>query len=188
MVDANGAYTTADLDVFRELDQYDLLMFEQPMAPDDLDGLALLQQAVTTPVCLDETAESLERTRAAIERGAGRIVNLKIQRVGGLGPAQAIHNLCYQHGVACWVGAMPELGIGQAHAIHLATLPNCKYPADIEPSARWFVDDYTIPLVEMASPGIIEVPTRPGLGYHVDPVKVKRYQVRQQEFTNVARA
>jgi O-succinylbenzoate synthase len=158
------------------------------MAPDDLDGLARLQQAVTTPVCLDETAESLERTRAAIERGAGRIVNLKIQRVGGLGPAQAIHNLCYQHGVACWVGAMPELGIGQAHAIHLATLPNCKYPADIEPSARWFVDDYTSPLVEMASPGIIEVPTRPGLGYHVDPVKVKRYQVRQQEFTTIARA
>ncbi len=188
LVNANGAYTAAELDVFRELNQYDLLMFEQPMAPDDLDGLALLQQAVATPVCLDETAKSLERTQAALERGAGRIVNLKIQRVGGLGPAQAIHNLCYQHGVACWVGAMPELGIGQAHAIHLATLPNCKYPADIEPSARWFVNDYTIPLVEMASPGIIEVPTRPGLGYHVDPVKVKRYQVRQQEFTNVARA
>jgi O-succinylbenzoate synthase len=187
-VDANGAYTAADLDVFRELDEYDLLMFEQPMARDDLDGLAALQQAVATPVCLDETAESLERTTAAIERGAGRIVNLKIQRVGGLGPARAIHDLCYQHGVACWVGAMPELGIGQAHAIHLATLPNCKYPADIEPSARWFVDDYTVPLVEMASPGIIEVPTRPGLGYHVDPAKLKRYQVRQQEFTDTTRA
>jgi o-succinylbenzoate synthase len=183
MVDANGAYTAADLDVFRELDQYDLLMFEQPMAEDDLDGLAALQQAVSTPVCLDETATSPERTAEAIRRGAGRIVNLKLQRVGGLGPAQAIHDLCYQHGVDCWVGAMPELGIGQAHAIHLGTLPNCKYPADVEPSARWFVDDYTIPLVELASPGIIAVPTRPGLGYHLDPVKVRRYQVRQQEFT-----
>jgi o-succinylbenzoate synthase len=183
IVDANGAYTAGDLDVFRELDQYDLLMFEQPMAPDDLDGLVALQQAVVTPVCLDETAESPERTAEAIRRGAGKIVNLKIQRVGGLGPAQAIHDLCYQHGVDCWVGAMPELGIGQAHAIHLATLPNCKYPADVEPSSRWFVDDYTIPLVELAGPGIIEVPTRPGLGYHVDPVKLRRYQVRQQEFS-----
>jgi O-succinylbenzoate synthase len=187
MVDANGAYTSADLDVFRELDQYDLLMFEQPMASGDLDGLAALQAAVATPVCLDETADSLERTAEAIRRGAGRIVNLKIQRVGGIGPARAIHDLCYQHGVDCWVGAMPELGIGQAHAIHLATLPNCKYPADIEPSARWFVDDYTIPLVGFASAGIIEVPTRPGLGYHVDPLKVKRYQVRQQEFTRTTR-
>ena len=149
MVDANGAYTAADVDIFRELDQYDLLMFEQPMAADDLDGLAALQAAVTTPVCLDETADSLERTAEAIRRGAGRIVNLKLQRVGGLGPALAIHDLCYQHGVACWVGAMPELGIGQAHGIHLATLPNCKYPTDVEPSARWFVDDYTIPLVEL---------------------------------------
>jgi O-succinylbenzoate synthase len=187
MVDANGAYTAADLDIFRDLDQYDLLMLEQPMAAGDLDGLAALQQAVSTPVCLDETAESPDRTAEAIRRGAGRIVNLKIQRVGGLGPARAIHDLCYQNGVACWVGAMPELGIGQAHAIHLGTLPNCKYPADIEPSSRWFVDDYTIPLVELASPGIIEVPTRPGLGYHVDPAKVRRYQVRQREFTGATR-
>ena len=142
-----------------------------------------MQRAVSTPVCLDETAESLERTAEAIRRGAGRIVNLKIQRVGGLGPALAIHDLCYRHGVACWVGSMPELGIGQAHGIHLATLPNCKYPTDIEPSARWFVDDYSIPLIELAGPGIIAVPTRPGLGYHVDPVKLRRYQVRQQEFT-----
>ena len=183
MVDANGAYTAADVDIFRELDQYDLLMFEQPMAEDDLDGLAALQQAVSTPVCLDETATSLERTAEAIRRGAGRIVNLKLQRVGGLGPAQAIHDLCYRNGVACWVGAMPELGIGQAHGIHLATLPNCKYPTDVEPSARWFVDDYTVPLVELAGPGIIAVPTRPGLGYLVDPVKLRRYQVRQQVFT-----
>lgn len=187
MVDANGAYTVADLDVFRELDQFDLLMFEQPMAPDDLEGSAALQQAVATPVCLDETATSPGRTAEAIRYGAGRIVNLKLQRVGGLGPARAIHDLCYQNGVACWVGAMPELGIGQAHAIHLGTLPNCKYPADIEPSARWFVDDYTVPLVELAGSGIISVPTRPGLGFHLDPVKVRRYQVRQQEFTRAAR-
>jgi O-succinylbenzoate synthase len=182
-VDANAAYTVADIDVFRELDQYDLLMFEQPMAADDLGGLSALQRAVNTPVCLDETAETVETTAAAIEQGAGRIVNLKIQRVGGLGPALAIHNLCHQRGIACWVGCMPELGIGQAHGIHLATLANCKYPSDLEPSARWFVDDYVVPLIELAGPGILMLPSRPGLGYHVDPAKVRRYQVRQQEFT-----
>jgi O-succinylbenzoate synthase len=183
MVDANAAYTAADIDLFRELDQYDLLMLEQPMGVDDLDGLAALQGAVTTPVCLDETAESLEKTARAIERGACRIVNLKIQRVGGLGSALAIHNLCHQRGVACWVGTMPELGIGQAHGIHLATLANCKYPSDIEPSTRWFVDDYTVPMIDMAAPGIISVPSRPGLGVLVDPAKVRRYQVRQEQIT-----
>jgi o-succinylbenzoate synthase len=183
MVDANGAYTINDIDVFRTLDEYDLLMFEQPLAADDLDGLTALQAAVTTPVCLDETAETLERTAEAIRRGACRIVNLKIQRVGGFGPALALHDLCYEKGVACWVGTMPELGVGQAQGIHLAALANCKYPTDIEPSARWFVDDYVTPLIELSAPGILHVPTRPGLGYQVDPAKVRRYQVQHREFT-----
>jgi O-succinylbenzoate synthase len=182
MVDANGSYTIADLDAFRELDRYDLLMIEQPMAAADLRGSAELQRAIETPVCLDETADSLEQTVAAIECGAGRIVNLKLQRVGGFGPARAIHDFCWQHGIDCWVGCMPELGIGQAHGIHLATLPNCKYPSDLEPSARWFVDDYTVPMIDLAAPGLIHVPDRPGLGYLLDAAKVHHYQVRQQEF------
>jgi O-succinylbenzoate synthase len=183
MVDANGAYTATDIDVFRQLDEFDLLMFEQPMAPDDIDGSAELQKAVVTPVCLDESAETPEKTAEAIRRGACRIVNLKIQRVGGLGPARVIHDLCHQAGVACWVGTMPELGIGQAAGIHLAALANCRYPTDVEPSARWFVDDYVAPPLELASPGLFSVPTRPGLGFQVDPAKLRRYQVRQAEFT-----
>lgn len=183
MVDANAAYTAADLDVFRALDAFDLLMFEQPFAPADLDGLAALQSAVATPVCLDESVESAEIAEDAIRRGACRIVNLKLQRVGGFGPARAIHDACARHGVACWVGSMPELGIGQAHGIHLAALGNCRYPSDLEPSARWFVDDYSAPLVELAAPGRLAVPTRPGVGYEVDHATVRRYQVRRQEFT-----
>ncbi len=153
------------------------------MAADDLDGLAALQRALATPICLDETAETPAKAAEAIRRGACRIVNLKVQRVGGLGPALALHDLCHEHGIACWVGSMPELGVGQAHGIHLAALGNCRYPTDIEPSARWFVDDYVVPLIEMSAPGVLSVPTRPGLGYLVDPVKVRRYQVRHREFT-----
>jgi o-succinylbenzoate synthase len=184
MVDANGAYTVADLDVFRELDDFDLLMFEQPMKAADLDGLAQLQRSVTTPVCIDESAETLEQTALAIDKGACRIVNLKLQRVGGLGPARAIHDLCHQRGVACWVGSMPELGLGQAFGIHLAALANCKYPTDVEPSARWFVDDYVVPPLELSGEGLFAVPTRPGVGFQVDSVKVRRYQIRQEEFSS----
>jgi O-succinylbenzoate synthase len=188
MVDANGAYTRDDIAIFRALDEHDLLMFEQPLPTDDLDGLAELQAAVSTPVCLDETAITPARTAEAIRRGACRIVNIKIQRVGGFGPALAIHDLCYEQGVACWVGSMPELGVGQAQGIHLASLANCKYPTDIEPSARWFVDDYVVPTLELSAPGILNVPTRPGLGYQVDPVKVRRYQLQHREFTGRALA
>lgn len=183
MVDARGAYTIADLNVFRELDLFDLLMIEQPMAVDDLAGSAALQAELVTPICLDESARSLDTIGEAIQRGACRIVSIKIQRVGGLGPALAIHDLCHQHGVACWVGTTPELGIGQAHGIHLAALGNCRYPTDIGPSARWFVDDYAAPHLELAAPGILSVPSRPGLGYQMDHAKVRRYQVRQSEFT-----
>ena len=110
MVDANGAYTAADIDVFRELDDFDLLMFEQPMAADDLDGLAQLQKSRHHAGLPRRDGRDLEQTAEAIRRGACRIVNIKIQRVGGLGPARAIHDLCHQQGIACWVGSMPELG------------------------------------------------------------------------------
>jgi O-succinylbenzoate synthase len=182
MVDANAAYTGDDIDVFRALDEAGLLMFEQPMAADDIEGLVALQAVVSTPVCIDETADDLARTLEVIRRGGCRIVNLKIQRVGGFGPALAIHDACAAEGVPCWVGTMPELGIGQAQGIHLAALDNCKYPTDVEPSARWFVDDYIEPLLELSTPGVFEVPTRPGLGYQINLAKVKRYQIRQREF------
>ncbi len=181
MIDAAAAYSVNDIDIFRELDDYDLLMFEQPMAADDFEGLAALQAAVTTPVCLDETATTVERTAEAIRRGACRIVSLKLQNLGGFGPALAVHDLCYQNGVACWVGTTPELGVGSAQGIHLAALGNCRYATDIEPSPRWFVDDCIVPLIEHSGPGVLSVPTRPGLGYQIDHSKLKRYQVRHTE-------
>lgn len=183
MVDANGSYTAADLDIFRELDDHDLLMIEQPMAADDLDGLAALQAAVGTPICIDESARDLASVAAAVERGSCRVVNLKLQRVGGFGAARAIHDYCYTRGIACWVGTTPELGIGLAHGLQLATLPNCKYPTDIAPSVRWYADDYVTPALELAAPGVFALPMRPGLGYRVDPAKLRRYEVRRREFT-----
>ncbi len=188
VVDGGGEYTSADLPLFRELDELDLLMIEQPCAAGDVDALAELQAALITPICLDETATSYEETAEAVRRGAGRIVNLKIQRTGGLGPARAIHDLCFQHGVACWVGSSPEFGLGQSYGVHLGTLANCKYPTDLQPSARWFVDDYVVPPFEMDSPGLFTVPARPGVGVQIDPQKVRRYQIRQQEFTRTAHA
>ncbi|QEH33643.1 o-succinylbenzoate synthase [Aquisphaera giovannonii] len=184
MVDANGAYSSRDIDVLRALDEFDLLMIEQPMKPGDIEGMIALQGQISTPICIDESAGTMEQTTEAIRLGACRIVNLKIQRVGGLGPARAIHDLCFQHGIACWVGSTPELGLGQSFGLHLATLANCKYPTGVQPSARWFVDDCIAPALELSSPGLFSIPQRPGVGYQVDQQKLRRYQVRQAEFTS----
>ena len=188
MVDGGGEYTEADADLFRALDDLDLLMIEQPYAIRDFDALADLQATLVTPICLDESADTLEQTAEAIRRSACKIVNLKIQRTGGLGAARAIHDLCHRHGVACWVGSTPELGLGQAFGVHLGTLPNCKYPSDLEPGARWFVEDIVAPPFEMSGGGQFAVPARPGVGVQVDMQKVHRYQVDRREFTRTTSA
>jgi O-succinylbenzoate synthase len=183
MVDGQGAYRREDLPIFQRMEDFTLLMIEQPLPPDDLDGMAEWQSRLLTPLCLDEGATTPKQTAFALDRGAARIVNLKLQRVGGFGPARAIHDVCATRDVACWVGTTPELGIGQAGGLHLATLNDCRYPSDVEPSARWFMDDYVTPRLELAAPGRFTVPTRPGVGLQVDPVKLRRYAVRDQTFT-----
>jgi O-succinylbenzoate synthase len=183
MVDGQGAYTVQDMEHLQQLDQEDLLMIEQPFGRDDLDGLAALQDRLTTPICLDETVNAVPRGIEAIERGCGRIVNLKLQNQGGLLRARALHDELYARGVPCFVGTRLELGVGRAAGLHLGTLPACSYPTDVAPSARWFVDDVVQPLLELAAPGRFDVPTRPGLGFLLKPEPIRRYQVRYEEFT-----
>jgi O-succinylbenzoate synthase len=177
-VDANAAYTIDQLDTFQRLDKLGLMMIEQPFAADDCDGLERLQSEIETPVCVDESAETVDQTRELLRRGCCRIVNIKIQRVGGLRNARAIHDACRDAGAACWVGTMPELGIGQAQGIHLGALAGCSLPSDIEPSRRWFADDYTDPPIELSEPGCFAVPDAPGLGYRVSDRALARYRVR----------
>jgi O-succinylbenzoate synthase len=181
-VDANAAYTLDDLPVFQELDKHGLAMIEQPLHYDDIVDHAKLQAAIDTPVCLDESAHSLAHVRQAIELESCRIINIKIQRVGGLANAQAMHDLCYDHGIPCWVGCMPESGIGHAQGLALAALPNCVYPTDIEATARFYLEDITRPPVTVAGDGTIAVPTGPGLGVEVDEEAIARLQVTRVSF------
>ncbi len=168
MVDANAAYGAADLPLIRELDRFSLLMIEQPFARDALELAAEAQRGMRTPICADESAESLEALRRIIELGSARILNIKIQRVGGLALARKMHDAAAAAGLPCWVGTMPELGIASAHGLHLATLPNCTYPSDIEASERWYPDDIIAPKIELAGGGCIRLPAGAGIGYRPD--------------------
>lgn len=180
-VDANGAYDLTDLKTFQELDQFGLMMFEQPFPGPMLTELAELQRNVQTPVCLDESIESEDDLKEAIRLGSMRIVNIKIQRVGGFGPSLRICDICRENGIPVWVGTMPELGIGQAQAMALATRSECCYPTDVEASLRWFRDDVIDPMLEVRD-GHLNLQPGAGIGFEVDERKLQRYLITTAAF------
>jgi len=167
-VDANAAYRLADVDVFRELDAFGLLMVEQPLHHEDLYEHSLLQRQIRTDLCLDESIRSSADARAAIELGSCRIVNIKQGRVGGLLEAKRVHDVAAEFGVPVWCGGMLETGIGRSTNVALAALPNFTLPGDTSATSRYFAEDLTEPLV-LAPDGTLPVPDGPGIGVDPDP-------------------
>jgi o-succinylbenzoate synthase len=162
-VDANAAYALGDVEVFRALDAFDLLMIEQPLHHDDLVEHAKLQAQIRTDICLDESIRSAADAAAGIELGACRIVNIKQGRVGGVPEAARIHDVARSAEIPVWCGGMLETGIGRATNLALAALPGFTLPGDTSASARYFLDDITTPFM-MAPDGTMEVPSGPGIG------------------------
>ncbi|MBA2705202.1 MAG: o-succinylbenzoate synthase [Blastocatellia bacterium] len=182
MVDANASYTIADQAMFRELDNFGLMMIEQPLARDAHEEAAQLQRALRTPLCADESAESLDSLASLIEKRAARIVNIKIQRVGGLSEARLMLEQARTAGLECWVGTMPELGVASAQGLHLAANAGFTYPTDIEASARWYVDDVIEPPIEIDPHGFITLPAGSGTGFSVSREKVEKYSTAVEKF------
>jgi O-succinylbenzoate synthase len=165
-VDANTAYTRDDAAHLARLDEYGLLLIEQPLDEDDVVGHALLARTVRTPICLDESIESVGDAVDAIERGATTVVNVKPGRVGGYLESRRIAAACAERGVAVWCGGMLETGIGRAANVALAALPEFTLPGDTSASNRYYATDLTAPFV--LRDGHLDVPTEPGIG--VDPL------------------
>jgi O-succinylbenzoate synthase len=180
MADANNAYTLADMAVFAELDEFNLMMIEQPLAHDDLVRHAQLQRSLRTALCLDESITSLERAQDMVTLGAGRIINIKPGRVGGFTSSLAIHDYCQQQGIPVWCGGMLESGIGRAYNVALASLPNFTLPGDLSPSRRYWEQDIVTPEWTMTPDGTMAVPLdRPGIGVDVDTARVDALTVRR---------
>jgi O-succinylbenzoate synthase len=180
MVDANNAYTLQDADHLAGLDEFGLLMIEQPLEHEDLVRHAELQRRLRTPLCLDESITSVARAEDMIALGAGRIVNIKPGRVGGFLVSRRIHDLCAHSGIPVWCGGMLESGIGRAHNVALASLPNFSLPGDVSPSARYWERDIVAPEWTMEA-GLVTVPfDRPGIGVTVDRGRVDDLTVRRE--------
>ena len=181
-VDANSAYTLDSVKLFRAMDEYNLLLIEQPLGYDDIYDHSKLQRELKTPICLDESIHTLADARAALELNSCRIINIKPGRVGGYAESIKIHDLCAASNVPVWHGGMLESGIGRAGNVALASLPNFTLPGDISASKRYYTQDIVEPAFEVAADGTMSVPTKPGIGVDVVMDRLERVTVRKQEF------
>ena len=175
-VDGNGAFSPNDHSaVLAQLDELGLTMIEQPFAADDLTAHADLQRRLSTPVCLDESITSPAAVRTALALGACRVVNVKVSRLGGLGPARAVHDVCRAAGVPVWCGGMHEFGVGRAANVALASLPGFVFPSDVSGSDKYYEHDVVSPPI-FAEAGKVQVPrSAPGLGHEVLLDEVERH-------------
>jgi O-succinylbenzoate synthase len=180
MGDANSAYALSDVTLFKTLDEYNLMMIEQPLAHDDIFDHAELQKQIKTPVCLDESVHFAEDAKHAIELGACRIINVKLGRVGGYGEAKRVEQICRENGIPVWCGGMLESGIGRAHNIAMATLPGFTLPGDVSASSRYWKEDIIAPAVTVSARGTIAAPDKPGIGFEVKSALIDQLTVRRE--------
>ncbi|HEV2591954.1 MAG TPA: o-succinylbenzoate synthase [Gaiellaceae bacterium] len=179
-VDANAAYTRADARHLAQLDEFELLLIEQPLPEEDVRGHAELAKVVRTPICLDESITSAAIAEDAIAIGACSIVNIKAGRVGGYIEARRVHDLCAANGVPVWCGGMLETGLGRAANVALAALPNFTLPGDTSASGRYYAQDIVEPFV--LRDGTLEVPTGPGLGVIPLEDELERFTVSVESY------
>jgi O-succinylbenzoate synthase len=182
--DANSAYTLKDVDLFQALDEFDLMMIEQPLAHDDMFDHAELQKQIKMPVCLDESIHSAEDARHAIDIGGCRIINVKLGRVGGHAEAKRVETTCRERGVPVWCGGMLESGVGRAHNIAMATLAGFTLPGDVSASARYWAEDIIDPAVTVSERGTITAPDKPGIGFEVNRSRIDGFTVRCERVTS----
>lgn len=169
MVDANGAYKLEHAELLRQLDDFDLMMIEQPLSYSDIYQHSLLQKKLATPLCLDESIHNLDDAEAAVALGGCRILNLKQGRVGGLLESLRILDFAAAHEVPVWSGGMDETGIGRAFNIHLQAHPAFTLPGDTSETRRYFREDLVEPPVVLGERGFIDIPAGPGIGVRLRP-------------------
>lgn len=181
MADANNAYTLNDMAVLQQLDAFNLIMIEQPLAWDDVVQHATLQRELKTPICLDESITGVDKVEDMVALQSGRIINIKPGRVGGFSAAKAIHDFCMRERIPVWCGGMLESGVGRAYNVALASLPNFVLPGDLSPSARYWERDIVTPEWTMDAQGMVQVPlAQPGMGVTVNLDRVDDLTVRAE--------
>jgi O-succinylbenzoate synthase len=178
MGDANSAYSLEDINLFKRMDEFDLMMFEQPLSHDDIFDHAKLQKEISTPVCLDESIKSSADARQAIEMKACQIINIKLGRVGGHFQAKLVEEVCRNAEIPVWCGGMLEAGIGRSHNIAMSTLAGFTLPGDVSASKRYWHEDIIEPEVSITTNGTIIAPENAGIGFGIKRDRIDNLTVR----------
>ncbi len=185
-VDANSAYSLEDIEHLKKLDEFGLLMIEQPLQWDEVYYHSKLQAQLTTPICLDESIYNVRHASAAIEMGACRVVNIKLGRVGGHTEARRMQAMCAAKAIPVWCGGMMESGIGRVHNIAMSTQAGFIWPGDVSASRRYWEEDIIDPEVTVSSQGTIGAPQSPGLGYAVRTKRIEQLTVTREVLSDTA--
>jgi o-succinylbenzoate synthase len=182
MVDANGGYSLADAEHLRQLDAFNLTMIEQPLSYDDIYQHSLLQQQLSTSICLDECIHSMADAETALALGACRVINVKQGRVGGLLESMRIAQFGREHNIPIWSGGMDETGIGRAVNIHLQTIDGFDLPGDTSATSNYFTEDIVDPPVLLDAEGFITIPPGSGLGVSILPERLAKYTIGWERY------
>jgi O-succinylbenzoate synthase len=174
-VDANSAYGLNDTGLLKKLDDFNLILIEQPLADDDILDHAELQRSLKTPICLDESLHTVSDVRHALKYNCCGVVNIKVSRVGGLEESRQIERYCFEKNVAVWCGGMHEFGLGRAANLAIASLEGFTLPGDTSGSDKYWVEDIIDPPIVVKN-GMASVPNGPGLGVNLQMDRVKKYR------------
>jgi O-succinylbenzoate synthase len=180
MGDANSAYTLSDVSLFKELDEFNLMMLEQPLSHEDIFDHAKLQEQIRTAVCLDESIHSAEDATHAIQLKSCRIINVKLGRVGGHSEAKRLERITRESDIPIWCGGMLESGIGRAHNIAMSTLPGFTLPGDVSASSRYWSEDIIEPAVLVSDRGTIKPPDAAGIGFNLNLPRIDALTARKE--------
>ena len=186
MLDANSAYTLKDAEHLKQLDQFNLIMIEQPLSYDDIYEHSKLQPQLKTPICLDESIYSAHDWKIALELGSGKILNLKPTRVGGFTESLKLYELCVENENPLWIGGMLETGIGRAANIAFASLPGVTLPSDISATNRYFDPDITEPPFVLESDSTIKVPDGIGISVEVQRDRIEEAKANWRDYNPFA--
>jgi O-succinylbenzoate synthase len=173
MLDANSAYTLADVEHLKQLDAFNLLMVEQPLAYNDIYEHSKLQPQMQSSICLDESILNANDVRLALELGACKIINLKPARVSGYTESLEVYRVCVENDVPLWIGGLLETGVGRATNLAFASLPGVTLPCDISATSRYYDPDIAEPAFVLSENSTIKVPTGPGIGVEVQMDRVE---------------
>jgi len=184
MGDANSAYSLRDLPLFKALDEFKLMMLEQPLAYDDMFDHAELQKQIATSICLDESVKTPADAQHAIALGACRIINVKLGRVGGHAQAKEVEQLARENKIPIWCGGMLESGIGRAHNIAMATLAGFTLPGDVSASSRYWEEDIIEPPVTVSVRGTIAASEKAGIGFDVNVKRIEQLITRKETISS----